>query len=247
MRVGACQTPEILGDVDAAVRVLLGFADEAEAAGVDLLLFPEGYLQGYLVTERHVRDHAYGLGSDAMLSVLARLARVRQALVFGVLERRGGAYLNTAVAVVGGRIVAAYRKTFLTAGEAIFSPGEGYPVFEHGGLRFGMNICYDTRFPEAAAGVAAAGADALLVPAQNMMRRDRALRWQHRHNEIRAERARETGLWLISADVTGARDDTRIGLGPTCVLDPAGHVVTQVPTGQAGMAVADIDQRLPLE
>jgi hypothetical protein len=30
-----------------------------------------------------------------------------------------------------------------------------------------------------------------------------------------------TGLWLVSADVTGERDESRIGLGPTCVVDPA--------------------------
>ena len=46
MRVGACQTPEILGDVDAAVRVVQKFASMADTAGVDLLLFPECFLQG---------------------------------------------------------------------------------------------------------------------------------------------------------------------------------------------------------
>jgi predicted amidohydrolase len=73
-----------------------------------------------------------------------------------------------------------------------------------------------------------------------MMRRDRALWWQHRHNEIRVRRVHETGMWLASADVTGERDDTRVGLGPTCVIDPAGRVVAQVPPGVAGMAIAEI-------
>jgi predicted amidohydrolase len=74
-----------------------------------------------------------------------------------------------------------------------------------------------------------------------MMRRDKALRWRHRHNEVRIRRVRETGLWLVSADVTGQRDDVRIGLGPTCVINPAGRVVDQVPTGTTGMAIAEID------
>ncbi len=82
----------------------------------------------------------------------------------------------------------------------------------------------------------------LLVPAQNMMRREKALWWQHRHNEIRACRARETGMWLVSADVTGQRDNSRIGLGPTCAINPAGQVVTQVPTGTTGMIIAEINQ-----
>ena len=51
VRIGACQTPEILGDVDAAVRCIRGFCAQAKREGADLLLFPECFLQGYLVTE----------------------------------------------------------------------------------------------------------------------------------------------------------------------------------------------------
>jgi predicted amidohydrolase len=234
VRIGACQTPEILGDVDAAVRVIHDFAARDQA---DLLLFPECFLQGYLVTAEHVHGLAMELGSPAFGAVLARLAAVRPMLVFGMIERDGDKVHNTAVVVAGGRVVGRYRKTFRTEAEQIFAPGTDYPVFDCGGLRFGLNICYDMRFPQAAAGVAAGGAAVLLGPAQNMMRREKAYRWQDRHNEIRAERARETGLWLISADVTGERGTTHLGLGPTAVLDPAGRVVAQVPAGTVGMVV----------
>lgn len=73
-----------------------------------------------------------------------------------------------------------------------------------------------------------------------MMRREKAFWWRDRHNEIRACRARETGRWLASADVTGERDGTRLGLGPTGALNPAGEVVGQVPAGVPGMATANI-------
>ena len=50
------------------------------------------------------------------------------------------------------------------------------------------------------------------------------------HNIVRGERCRETGLWLVSADVTGERDG-RISWGPTAVLNPAGEVVAHAYTG----------------
>jgi predicted amidohydrolase len=240
LRVGACQTPELLGDVDAAVRVIRDFAGQADEAGLDLLLFPECFLQGYLVTPEHVRGQAFEVASPAFAAVLARLAAVRQTLVLGMIERRGGHYFNTALVIAGGRVAGAYRKTFLTGGESVFVAGGAYPVFGCKGVRFGINICYDTRFPRAAAAVAAQGAQMLLVPAQNMMREENAVRWKDRHNQIRKQRVRETGLWLVSADVTGRRDESRIGLGPTCVIDPAGQVVAQVPDGATGMAVSGI-------
>ncbi|RSM54886.1 carbon-nitrogen hydrolase family protein [Actinoplanes sp. ATCC 53533] len=241
MRVGACQTPEILGDVDAAIQVIHDFAGQADAAGVDLLLFPECFLQGYLVTEQHVHGQAFDPGSPEFSGVLVRLAAIRPSLVVGMIERSGGSYHNTALVVEGGSVVGGYRKTFLTDGESVFTAGDSYPVFDCGGLRFGINICFDTRFPYAAAAVAAGGAQVLLVPAQNMMRRDKAFRWQDRHNQVRTQRVRETGLWLVSADVTGRRDSTRIGLGPTCVINPAGDVVAQVPAGRVGIAIAELD------
>ena len=73
------------------------------------------------------------------------------------------------------------------------------------------------------------------------MRRGKALWWQDRHNQIRAQRVAETGMWLVSADVTGQRDHTRIGLGPTCVINPAGDTVAQVPANTIGMATAEIN------
>lgn len=241
MLIGACQTPEILGDVDAAVGVMCGFGRRADASGVDLLLFPECFLQGYLVTEEHLGRHALAVGSVRFGSVLSELARLPQMVVFGMIEIDAGRYYNTAVVVFGGRVVGRYRKTFLVGGESLFAAGDGYPVFEHVGVRFGINVCFDMQHPSAAASVAAGGAHVLLVPAQNMMRRENAFVWQDRHNEIRARRARETGMWIASADVTGERGDTHLGLGPTGFLDPAGVVVGQVPAGEVGMVTARID------
>ena len=175
VRIGACQPPEILGDVDAAVRCIQGFCGQAKRVGADLLLFPECFLQGYLVTEAH-------------------------------------------------------RKTHLTPGETLFCPGNEYPVFDVRGLRCGINICTTPSSPTRR----------LLVPAQNMMKRQAAETWKGKHSQIRATRARETGMWLISADVTGERGDTHIGYGPTSVMAPSGKVITQVPLMEIGMVTAAI-------
>lgn len=72
-----------------------------------------------------------------------------------------------------------------------------------------------------------------------MHRRKTAKALKNLHNSVRGERCRETGLWLVSADVTGERDG-RISWGPTAVLDPAGEVVAQLPLEKAGLLVVDI-------
>jgi len=238
LRVGACQTPEVLGDVPAALAVVESFAAGAE--DVDLLLFPECFLQGYLVTDHHLSRTAYALGSPAFGEILARLAPLRPTLVLGMIERQGAKFYNSAAVITGGEVVGVYRKTHLTLGERAFAAGAGYPVFDLNGVRFGINICNDTRFSAAAEAVAAQGGQLLLVPAQNMIRNAGADFWKPLHNAIRAERARATGMWLISADVTGRRDDQRIGYGPTSVISPQARVVAQVPTLTVGMVTAEV-------
>ncbi|MEU8216730.1 carbon-nitrogen hydrolase family protein [Micromonospora taraxaci] len=243
LRVGACQTPEILGDVDAALRCMEGFAREADQRGMQLLLFPECFLQGYLVQERHLDAYAMDLRSAPFGALLRRLDPIRQTLVFGMIERREGRYFNSAVVVGGGELLGIYRKVHLMPGESLFTAGEDYPTFDVEGMRFGINICSDTQVPAAAAAVAAQDAQLLLVPAQNMMRRTSALQWKDRHTPIRAARARESGLWLVSADVTGERGADRIGYGPTSIINPQGEVVAQVPEMTPGMATATVDCR----
>ena len=241
VQIGACQTPEILGDVEAALECMETFAKRPGSEDVDLLLFPECFLQGYLVEPGHLRRYALDLTTASFQRILDRLLPVRPTLVFGVIEQSGPAYFNTAVVVRHGVLEGFYRKTHLMAGERLFQPGTAYPTFNLNGLRYGINICYDTNFPEAAKAVASQGARLLLVPSQNMMKRPAAETWKCRHNAIRAERVSETGMWLVSADVTGARDDSHVAYGPTSVMNPEAEVVAQVPTMAVGMVVASIE------
>jgi predicted amidohydrolase len=112
-------------------------------------------------------------------------------------------------------------------------------VYEVQGLRFGINICYDSNFPELARDVADTGASLIVCPANNMMSLVVAEAWKLKHNPIRGERCRETGLWMISADVTGERDG-RVAWGPTAVLDPTGAVAAQLPLGEPGLLTFDL-------
>jgi predicted amidohydrolase len=160
--------------------------------------------------------------------------------VFGFIEKLQGCLFNSAAVMHGGKLLGCYRKNHLLSGESIFNPGGVYPVFERRGLRFGINICHDTNFADASAALAKQGAQLVLCPANNMMRRHVAEEFKLLHNQIRSLRAKENGVWVISSDVTGERDD-RISYGPTAVIDPAGNVVAQVPLLQTGMVVAEIE------
>ena len=160
-------------------------------------------------------------------------------IVMGLIEVEKERLFNTAIVVDRGTVIGRYRKVHLLASEQLFDAGRDTHVFQIAGLRFGINICYDTNFPEAARKVANLGASLIVCPANNMLLRKTAEALKDVHNSVRGDRCRETGLWLISADVTGERDG-RISWGPTAVLNPAGEVVAQLPFGNPGLLVFDI-------
>jgi predicted amidohydrolase len=242
IRIAAAQTPVFWEDVAGALAYARGVIGQAQAAGASLLCFPEGFLQGYLTAPEAARRAALDLGSSAFADVVGQLPEFAPTLVLGLIEADGGRLYNTAVVIAGRRLIGRYRKTHLLKSELVFTPGEACPVFEAGGLRFGINICFDTNFPDAARKVADQGAQLLVCPANNMLPHDIALTWKDRHNPVRGERCRETGLWCLSADVTGERDD-RVAWGPTALLDAQGAVVAQLPLDAPGLLVAEVPGR----
>jgi predicted amidohydrolase len=217
-------------------------AARAKAEGASLLCFPEGFLQGYLTDEMRARRNALDLASPAFEAVLNRLPKIGPMMVTGLIEVEKGRLFNTAIVVDHGALIGRYRKVHLLGGERIFDAGSDSQVFEISGLCFGVNICYDTNFPEPARKVAGLGASLIVCPANNMHPRKTAEALKNVHNSVRAERCRETGLWLVSADVTGERDGC-ISWGPTAVLNPAGEVVAQLPLEKAGLLVFDVPRR----
>lgn len=238
VRIAAAQTAEYREDINGAVECIIDVVGRAAAVDARLVCFPEAFLQGYLTDASSAHRVALDLASSRFLAILERLP-TGPMMVIGMIEMDAGDLFNTAIVVQNGRVAGRYRKINLMGGESVFRPGSDNPAFTVGGLRFGINICYDTNFSTAASMVAAGGASLIVCPTNNMMPLAKAERYRHMHNAVRGERCRETGLWLISADVTGERDG-RAALGPTAVLNPNGEVEAQLPLGAPGLLVFDI-------
>lgn len=240
MRVATCQLPEVRSDVVRAMSLMRSYALDAERHGADLVCFPECFLQGYDIRPGHAANVAMELDSPEFNEVLRFLTPVTPVTVFGLIEKDGGLLYNTALAIEHGKVIARYRKTHLLKGEMrVFERGNGSPIFDVRSIKVGINICYDLSFSTSIERAAASGAALLVCPCSNMMPRDLAEEWKPRHNEIRSRHAKKHGVWIVSSDITGERDEW-ISYGPTAVINPLGAVVVQVPLLETGMVMADI-------
>lgn len=239
VRIGVCQLPEIREDIETALTLMENRARKAQTDAIDLLCFPECFLQGYLTERGPAQRHAIALESPAFQLVLHRLEALEPTLAFGLIESYHGQLYNTAVVVSHGRLLGRYRKVHLLEGERIFTAGAARPIFELKKLKFGLMICSDANFAASYTSLVHQGAKLALCLANNMMPRDVAEKWKHRHNTVRCQHTKAAGLWLLSSDVTSQHGD-HISYGPTAVISPDGQVIKQVPLHEEGMVSAEV-------
>ncbi|QIZ37379.1 carbon-nitrogen hydrolase family protein [Saccharopolyspora sp. ASAGF58] len=145
---------------------------------------------------------------------------------------------NTLVAInEDGRIAATYRKVHLYDAFGYTESTRVRPgkidkpeLFEVDGIRFGMQTCYDVRFPEVTRRIVDAGADVLLLPAAWV---PGPLKEDHWSTLVRA-RAIENTMYVAACGQTAPG-----GVGRSTIVDPMGVQLASL--GEAdGVAVAEV-------
>lgn len=126
-----------------------------------------------------------------MYDLLAEAARRHKIYVIGCIYERDGQYIyNTAFLVDrAGQLVGKYRKTHLHWPEMFLGvrPGNDYPVFDCDFGRIGIEICYDSWFPEVARVLAMKGAEIVFCPNAGY------------HETCQAARSCDNGIYFVPA------------------------------------------------
>ncbi|ABP55927.1 carbon-nitrogen hydrolase family protein [Salinispora tropica] len=246
MRVAVCQ---LNAQEDQARNLVAAKAllERAAAGGADLAILPEyvdylGPVAGQPVAEP-VDGEVGRFFADAA-------QRLGVWVVVGSIHERGPdpehSYNTCLVFDRSGTLAASYRKIHLYDVEipgrvsylesATVAAGAQPVVVDVEGIRVGLSICYDLRFPELYRQlVTDGGADLLLVPAAFMLHTGR----DHWEVLLRA-RAIENQCFVAAAAQTGDHEPRRTCFGRSMVIDPWGTVLAQVPDG-SGLAIVDLD------
>ena len=233
-------------DVAANIAAATELADEAASTGARLVALPE-YLQyrgpddGYRASARPIP----GPWTEAF----AEVARRRDAwILVGSLAETSpdpARPWNTSVLVApDGSIVATYRKIHLFDVSVVdgpvdreserVTPGDHAVVAEVDGVRLGLSVCYDLRFPELYRALALAGAEVMTVPANFTERTGR----DHWEVLLRA-RAIENGAYVLAPSQVGGPPG-QPAFGRSMIVDPWGTVVAQAPD-RVGIVSATLD------
>jgi predicted amidohydrolase len=233
-------------DVDANIERACGYAAAAAADGARLVVLPE-YLQyrggdeGYRRSARTVP----GPFTDAFADVArGHDAWILAGSIAECSDDPERPYNTSVLIAPDGSIAARYRKIHLfdvavdrgpvdTESARVSAGGEAV-VADVDGVRLGLTVCYDLRFPELYRTLALAGAEVLAVPANFTERTGR----DHWEVLLRA-RAIENGAWVVAPGQAGGPPG-QPAFGRSMIIDPWGTVVAQASDG-VGIIRAEID------
>ncbi|MFO0658314.1 MAG: carbon-nitrogen hydrolase family protein [Polyangiaceae bacterium] len=238
-------------DVAKNLSVVRARVAEAAKQGASVVLLPENFafMGGTDEQRREVMEPLDGNGP--IVSALLSLAREHAVTIIagGMPERSSteGKVHNTLLVISpDAKIQAVYRKIHLfdvDAGDGqkyresdAVVPGDEVVVAEIGGLKFGLAICYDLRFPELFRKLVERGAEVLVLPAAFTLMTGK----DHWHALLRA-RAIENQCFVVAAAQWGSHPKGRQTYGKSLVIDPWGDVIAQASDGE-GLVFAELNR-----
>nr|AGU09948.1 NAD synthase [uncultured organism] len=113
VRVAACTPRATAGDPAANLAATLAMAHEGDAAGADLLLFPELNLSSYAIDDLLLQDALLDAVEDGIGKIVDASRSLKPVLIVGAPLRRSGRLYNCALVISRGRILGVVPKSFL--------------------------------------------------------------------------------------------------------------------------------------
>ena len=168
VKIAGCQIDIQFADKAANLKRMEAMLEETRRNGALITVFPECALTGYCFDSLdEARPYAEPLPGPAVAQLADACRRLGGYVVFGLLEADGDRVFNACALVGPDGLIGGYRKVHLPflGVDRFTTPGDrGFAVHDAGGVKIGMNICYDGAFPEAARVMALGGADLIVLP-----------------------------------------------------------------------------------
>ncbi|MFI3291041.1 MAG: nitrilase-related carbon-nitrogen hydrolase [Opitutales bacterium] len=210
----------------------------------ELIVFPEMFLSGF----HYGKNKEFLLKNRTFLKdELSKLAKEHNIAICGstcAIDDEDNVYNRLYFFDENGEILAQYDKIHLFTlfnEDKHIKNGTQLISLDYKGLKFGLSICYDLRFPEMFRAMTFQGVDAFILPAG--WPHPRLAHWQHL---IRA-RAIENQAYFIAVNQGGTENFGMSDInyfGSSSVIDPWGETLAQAKLDEPDLLFAEIDPAL---
>ncbi|MCC3145308.1 hypothetical protein LJ207_08230 [Halanaerobium sp. Z-7514] len=239
LKVALIQLKCELGNLEKNKEKILKHLAEAKLKGADIACLPELATTGYNLDllGSDIYDLSVKIKADYLKDFFnfAEEKKINLILPLSLKEENGDIYNTALVINRQGKIVGRYDKAHLFLHEkSFYNSGESYHIFELEGVKFGIIICYDLGFPEAARKMALEGAEILFVPSA----------WRIQDIDVwdlnTRQRALENNFFLCGVNRVGSEEDLYL-FGGSRVVNPHGKLTASASEGNEEVLVTEID------
>ena len=237
VRLLAIQMESIIDEVNINIETVknLLIANLEKYDNIDFVFLPEvwpngWHTQGFEAAAETIEDSR----AVEMLSDIARKYNVN--IIGGSFIRKEGDKLYNTCPVINrsGKIIAKYDKNHLYSyygdneGE-IITKGKTPVMVDVEGIKIGLTICYDIRFPEIYRAYRRAGADILVNVAA--WGKKKKIPW----DSMTTSRAVENQTYMVALTQTGLLLDGKENLGHSMIIDYEGNIIDEINEKEGGI------------
>lgn len=217
MKISILQFKPELGKIEKNFNTALKMVEIAQDS--EVLVLPELWSTGYYPTPLKNFADAEGERTKNFICELAKKFNVN-IIAGSVIVESGGKFFNRCmISDRHGEVIGNYDKVhmFSFADEGnIFTAGKKFSVIEIDGIKCGITICYDLRFPEFIRKIALNGIEILFCPAAWSLKRLTP------RQILTKARAIENQIFVVFAN----------SLGKSEIINPLGESIAEVGTGE---------------
>jgi predicted amidohydrolase len=245
MRIGHFQTVSRAGEFDANLAKFGEGLRRADRDHVEILCFPECFFTGYAQSADQARKIAIAADSPQMMRAIEATAKCEATVVVGFGELRGNDLYNSAAVLHKGHLLGIYSKC--TAYDSWEKQGREFPVFQRGGVKFGVVICSDGGFIEPTRILAAKGAKIIIAPHFNFIHKEYVLEHYRTVRSDHTARAVENSVYFLRGNNYIPRGDPKqgpVGYGDSYIVDPHGEIVVRSRQFEEDFIFADLNLAL---
>ena len=248
IKIGLVQINPILGDLSGNAAKIINFIQEADQQGVNLLIFPELAITGYLPQDLLLNRSFIDCNLQCLNKITAA-CRSSMVVILGFVARENDKLYNAAAVIKSGQLIATRYKTLLPNYDVFdehryFTPAnENLPVpIEIGGhsVRLGVEICEDLWDSNSAIKVTdqlvAQGAELLVNLSASPFEYDK----RDRRRQLVLDKVTKLRRPFVLVNLVGGRDELVFD-GNSFALDASGTLIGWGGEFKENLAVFELD------
>lgn len=243
IKICALQMNSKIGDVDANYKKVENIVKNELPDKTDFLILPEVWTVGWSCED--FLSSAEFIENSNTIKFLSEIAKNYSVNILGgsfIQKRSGGLKaLNTSPVINrNGKLVATYSKNHLYSycgcSEGNFVESGEYPVLVNlDGVKIGLTICYDIRFPEIFRAYRKADADLIVNMAAWGFHKP--IPWE----TLTRARAIENQVYLVALTQSGLVKNGEWNIGHSRIYDYMGETIAEIKNQKEGICSCEIN------